>query len=92
MTQSQCAVCAVSQEEVEEAVGDWIGPRPKIISLCPTRLADVWDDIHRVADALGVTERGRAASSCAEKSRRSIIEKTASCRDLAWPASNGSSP
>jgi len=58
LTQSQCAVCAVSLPEVERAVGGWIESAPRILSLAPNRLADVWSDIQRVADAVGVPERG----------------------------------
>jgi iron complex transport system substrate-binding protein len=58
VTQSQCAVCAVSLPEVERAVGGWIESAPRILSLAPNRLADVWNDILRVAEAVGVPERG----------------------------------
>lgn len=60
VTQSQCEVCAVSLQEVEQAVCDWVESRPKIVSLEPNALADVWSDIRRTADALGVSDRGEA--------------------------------
>src|SRR5579871_5189731 len=58
VTQSQCEVCAVSERDVEEAVGRWLDARPRIVSLAPNALSDVWDDIRRVAQALDVPERG----------------------------------
>jgi iron complex transport system substrate-binding protein len=58
ITQSQCEVCAVSLRDVEQAVAEWVGSRPRIVSLEPNGLADVWADLRRVADALGVPERG----------------------------------
>lgn len=58
VTQSHCEVCAVSQRDVEQAVCDWFDARPQVVSLAPNALADVWDDIRRVADALGAPERG----------------------------------
>jgi iron complex transport system substrate-binding protein len=58
VTQSQCEVCAVSEADVEAAVAEWVGARPRIVSLAPYALADVFADIGRVADALGVAERG----------------------------------
>jgi iron complex transport system substrate-binding protein len=58
LTQTQCEVCAVSQRDVELALGDWIGTRPRIVSLAPNALDDVWTDIVAVADALDVPERG----------------------------------
>jgi iron complex transport system substrate-binding protein len=58
LTQTQCEVCAVSLRDVEHAVCDWLDSRPRIVSLAPNALADVWADIHRVAEALNVPERG----------------------------------
>lgn len=58
ITQTQCEVCAVSLKDVEEAVCQLVSSRPEIVSLAPMCLADVWDDIRRVAAALGAPERG----------------------------------
>src|SRR6516165_3372166 len=41
LTQTQCEVCAVSQRDVELALGDWIGTLPRIVSLAPNALDDV---------------------------------------------------
>lgn len=60
VTQSHCEVCAVSEKDVQQAVCDWIDSRPKIVSLAPNALADVWASIQQVADALHVPERGAA--------------------------------
>lgn len=57
VTQSQCEVCAVSMRDVERAVCAWLRRCPKIVSLKPDSLADVWDDIERVGLALGAHER-----------------------------------
>ncbi|PIG90681.1 cobalamin-binding protein [Gloeocapsopsis sp. IPPAS B-1203] len=54
ITQDQCDVCAVSLQDVEAAVAQLTQSQPKIISLQPNSLADVWHDIERVANALGV--------------------------------------
>ena len=58
LTQSQCEVCAVSLSDVEQAVSGWGGFQPRVLSLAPNALADVWNDILKVAGALGVAERG----------------------------------
>jgi iron complex transport system substrate-binding protein len=63
LTQSQCNVCAVSVRDVEQALGDWPGSPPQIVSLAPAALADVWDDIRRVAKALGVPDQGEALAA-----------------------------
>ncbi|MGH7782157.1 MAG: cobalamin-binding protein [Candidatus Binataceae bacterium] len=60
VTQSQCEVCAVSERDVEAAVAEWLGVRPKIVSLAPYALADIFTDIKRVASALGAAGRGDA--------------------------------
>ncbi len=59
VTQSQCEVCAVSLNDVEKAVGEWIDTRPHIVSLEPNQLADVWRDIRTAATALGAPDTGK---------------------------------
>src|SRR5205823_3613228 len=58
VTQSHCEVCAVSLRDVERVVCSWLRACPKLVSLAPNRLADVWTDIALVADALDVRQRG----------------------------------
>jgi iron complex transport system substrate-binding protein len=57
ITQTQCEVCAVSLRDVEEAVCQIIGSQPRIVSLEPMKLADIWTDIRSVAVALGAPSR-----------------------------------
>lgn len=54
VTQDQCDVCAVTFSTVQQAVASLSEPQPQIISLQPNTLAEVWDDISRVATVLGV--------------------------------------
>jgi iron complex transport system substrate-binding protein len=58
VTQTQCAVCAVSENDVEQALAEWLESRPRVVSLNPNALADVWSDIAHVAEALGAAPRG----------------------------------
>jgi iron complex transport system substrate-binding protein len=58
LTQAQCDVCAVSLRDVEQAVCQWLDSRPRLVSLVPNALDDVWNDIQLVAEALDVPERG----------------------------------
>jgi len=60
ITQTQCEVCAVSLRDVERSVASLLASRPKVISLTPNSLADVWDDIRRVAGALEIVEQGES--------------------------------
>jgi iron complex transport system substrate-binding protein len=59
-TQTQCEVCAVSERDVMEAVQHLTGLSPRIISLAPHRLSDVWEDILRVGQALGRRDQAEA--------------------------------
>jgi len=59
LTQTQCAVCAVSLEDVEAAVACWTGGRPRIISWSPGRLTEFWTEFARVGEELGVASRAR---------------------------------
>lgn len=73
ITQSQCDACAVSLADVEAAVKDFTGVQPKIVSLEPHTLSDVWQDIKRVADALQVGN--------AEEARASLQSRVDACKD-----------
>lgn len=53
VTQDQCAVCAVSLSEVEDAVRCLLTPEVRVVSLNPQRLSDIWEDICQVGGATG---------------------------------------
>jgi iron complex transport system substrate-binding protein len=57
LTQTQCAVCAVTPRDLEQALYTWTGAQPALVSLEPNNLDDVWNDFRRVAEALGVHPR-----------------------------------
>jgi iron complex transport system substrate-binding protein len=76
VTQAQCEVCAVSLQEVERAVCDWLDSRPQIISLAPRTLSDIWADIACVAEALKAPERGRELLGRLKQRVEAITEKT----------------
>lgn len=56
ITQDLCDVCAVSFQQVQQACEQELGDKAQIISLKPCWLNDIWDDLERVASALGATE------------------------------------
>ncbi len=60
ITQTQCEVCAVSLKDVEAAVCELVGSRPRIVSLEPMSLPDIWSDIRTVAAALDAADQGEA--------------------------------
>ncbi len=59
ITQTQCEVCAVSRRDVEQVLSEQFPGRPRVVSVEPNSLGDVWQDILRVAEALEVLDRGR---------------------------------
>jgi len=63
LTQAQCAVCAVTPADLEEALATWVGTPPRLVSLAPDDLADVFGDLERVAEAAGVPERAPEAAA-----------------------------
>lgn len=63
LTQAQCAVCAVTPADLEEALASWVGTPPRLVSLAPDDLGDVFGDLQRVADAAGVPERAPEAAA-----------------------------
>lgn len=75
ITQAQCEVCAVSLKDVERAVCEFTSSQPQIVSLEPNALADIWDDIQKVADALEVPERGRQLIADAKRRMQEITER-----------------
>jgi len=58
ITQDLCKVCAVSTQDVEDAVCRMIGSRPRIVAVNPTGLPQVFSDMVLIADAIGCRERG----------------------------------
>jgi iron complex transport system substrate-binding protein len=60
VTQDQCQVCAASLADVEAATRDWTDRPVNIVSLNPMSLDDVWRDIAKVAEALGVPDQGKS--------------------------------
>jgi len=57
VTQALCAVCALSFDDVR-AVAGRLPSKPDVISLDPSSLSEVLDDLVRLADATGIGHRG----------------------------------
>jgi iron complex transport system substrate-binding protein len=76
LTQTQCEVCAASANDVEAALAGWVGHRPRVVSLEPETLDDVWQDVLRVADALGEPARGAELAAALADRVTTTAERT----------------
>jgi iron complex transport system substrate-binding protein len=59
LTQGQCEVCAVSEDDLRRALAREIGWQPSIVALSPKRFTDLWSDMGTVARALQLPDEGR---------------------------------
>jgi iron complex transport system substrate-binding protein len=78
LTQTQCAVCAVTPADLEQALCSWVGAQPAILSLEPNDLDDVWGDIRRTGDALGASQK-------ADELITSLIQRLSAVREKTEP-------
>lgn len=77
LTQSQCAVCAVTPADLADALGDWTGTAPQLLSLAPDALGDVWGDFGRVGDAAGKRAQAEAAVEALQARLHALSERSA---------------
>jgi iron complex transport system substrate-binding protein len=75
ITQVQCEVCAVSLRDVQEAMARRVAGDPKIVSLSPNALSDIWDDIRRVAASLDLHESGEALVARLQTAMHEIAQR-----------------
>jgi len=76
-TQTQCEVCAVSERDVMQAIGQLTGLQPQVVSLSPYRLQDVWEDVLRVGQALGKRDQAQTLVEHYEQRLSDLAVKTA---------------
>ena len=75
VTQDLCDVCAVSFRDVCLATRDVLGDGVAVVALHPQRLSDVWDDVRRVAGAIGRAGAGDALSRELEQRTHAIAAR-----------------
>src|SRR5207247_2748841 len=76
LTQKLCDVCAVGYGTVARLAETLPGP-PRVVNLEPSSLADIFDDVRRVARACDVAERAEelVAQSYRRASKRCASER-----------------
>jgi iron complex transport system substrate-binding protein len=75
-TQALCEVCAVSYDDVR-AVAERLPSRPRVLSLDPSGLGDVLEDVITLADAAGVPERGEQLRAELTERLAAVAERVA---------------
>jgi iron complex transport system substrate-binding protein len=80
ITQDHCEVCAASLKDVEAALCEWVGRQVEIVSLRPNSLADIWEDIAKVARALGRERQGERLVEQLKARMASIAERSCAAR------------
>lgn len=78
LTQVHCKVCAVSLEDVQRAVCEWLDQSVPIVSLEPNSLGHIWEDIRKVASALEVSDKGEEVVTSLQSRMETIQTKTKS--------------
>ena len=73
VTQVVCDVCAVSEGDVR-ALATRLTPTPEVVTLGATTLDGIFDDIHRVAVALGVADRAEELAAQSRERMRAVHE------------------
>ena len=79
VTQIVCDVCAVSEDAVR-TLATRLSPRPAVVTLGATTLDGIFDDIRRVAEALGVAERAEALIEAGRARMRAVHERLKAAR------------
>jgi iron complex transport system substrate-binding protein len=79
VTQGLCHICAASPDDLATALTR-LRKRPRVLSLTPHSLADVWGDIRRVGGATGRKREAQALAIALEQRVAAIEVKTAQVR------------
>jgi iron complex transport system substrate-binding protein len=69
LTQHQCAACAVSEADLNAALESWTGGKPRVVSVAPTTLDQVWRSFGTMADAFDLRSAG---NELAERARERV--------------------
>src|SRR4051812_46983383 len=80
LTQTQCAVCAVTPRDLEQALRSWTGLPPRILSLEPNNLEDVWNDFRHAGEALDALPQTEQLIDALKKRLAVIDEKARETR------------
>jgi iron complex transport system substrate-binding protein len=75
LTQNLCGVCAFDQPALEQALGNWPGNKPRLMSINVRRFADLWTELRRLSDELGAGDAGLAAIRKLKERAADVVSK-----------------
>ena len=81
LTQHQCEACAVTEKDLAAALAEWTGAAPRIVSLAPTTLRQVWDTFGVVGETLDLRWAGRELAERARERVEVISERVPPLKD-----------
>ncbi len=81
LTQHQCATCAVTEKDLEAALAELTGAAPRIVSLAPTTLKQVWATFGVVGETLDIRWAGRELAERARERVEVIAERVPALKD-----------
>src|SRR5580658_8978388 len=76
VTQDLCHVCAASPDDLATALSRFSRP-PRVLTLTPPSLADVWQDIIRAGEATNTSQRAEALAAELKASLQAVASITA---------------
>lgn len=79
VTQDLCHVCAASPDDLATALAK-LPKQPRVLSLTPHSLGDVWDDIRRIGQATGRSSEAEALAKALEQRVAAVEAKAAEAR------------
>jgi iron complex transport system substrate-binding protein len=77
ITQDQCSACGVSLADLEGDICERLGKPARVLSLAPRTLDDVWGDVRRVAEAVGLPALGERVASRLDDQVAAVRARTA---------------
>ncbi|NGP89547.1 cobalamin-binding protein [Fodinibius halophilus] len=77
ITQDHCEVCAVSLDDVKEAVRSYVGDHVEVVSVSPTDLSSVVASIRTIAEAIDASDQAEMVMQSMKSDLQQIQQKTA---------------
>ncbi len=77
ITQELCEVCAVDSGSVFETAAKVLDYQPEILTIRPSRVADILQNVRNIASAAGVAQRGQELAGSLENRVQAVVKGVA---------------